>query len=110
MTTNETTTVTPVDAGCWVDGHWGQYGPARVIEVAGDYGFDHPKAASLASRHVASMGPSDSPDLTDDEYEAMQWASEEAESYLNEHVAPEGYAFGWQDGEFFLQSEEWWSE
>lgn len=42
--------------GCWVDGHWGQYGPRRVVEIAGeilgtDFGTDWP-----TDEHGAQLG------------------------------------------------------
>ena len=100
----------PVDAGCWVDGHWGQYGGAQVIEIARDRGWEDAEAIDLAARHLASMGPSTEPGLTVDEHEMLTSAADDAEEWLNEHVAPEGYAFGWHDGEFFLWSHETWEE
>ena len=36
--------------------------------------------------------------------------ADDAETWLNEHVAPEGYQFGWHDGEFFLWSNEEWEQ
>ena len=100
----------PTDAGCWVDGHWGQYGAARVIEIARDFGWDDAEAIDLATRHLASMGPSTAEGLGEDEFETYVSASDDAETWLNEHAAPDGYSFGWHDGEFFLWSEADWSE
>jgi hypothetical protein len=42
--------------------------------------------------------------------ESDEWADavEEAVEYLNDHVARDGYSFGWYEGNFFYQSEEWW--
>ena len=28
-----------IEPGCYVDGHWGQYAPARVIQIAGEMGI-----------------------------------------------------------------------
>ena len=100
----------PSDAGCWVDGHWGQYASANVIEMAAAHGWDDAEALGLAQKHLASMGPSTSEELSDEEFSTMMAAIDEAEEWLNENVAPEGFSFGWFDGEFFLMSEEWWSE
>lgn len=98
----ELTKATPADAGCWVDGHWGQYGAARVIEIAIAHGWDDAEADDLATRHMASIGPSDADGLSDDEFEPYIDAAADAEAWLNENVAPEGYSFGWHNGEFFL--------
>jgi hypothetical protein len=43
--------------------------------------------------------------MTEDEHEFLIELADEAESYLNEKVAPEGLVFGWYDGEFFLSRE-----
>ena len=88
--------------GCWIDGHWGQYGPARLIELAAEHGYADAEAIDLATRHLASIGPSDAPGLDDDEAEALFYASDAAEEWLNSFAAPDGFSFGWHDGEFFL--------
>lgn len=98
------------DAGCWVDGHWGQYAVAHMVNRAEELGYDDAEVISLADRHIASMGRSEAPGLTSDEYWALSEASDEVEAWLNEHVSPEGHYFGWSDGEFFLGSDEWWEE
>lgn len=100
----------PKDAGCYVDGHWGQYGVSRVIDVAAGFGFDDAEALDLASRHMALYGPSSAPELTDDDWDSLIWASERAEQWLNDNIAPQDHYFGWYDGEFFLQSVDWWDE
>lgn len=98
---------TPADAGCWVDGHWGQYGAARVIEIALEHGWEDEEATDLAARHMGSMSlnPRNN-DLSENDFEKLLWASEDAGRWLNENVAPEGYFFEWRDGEFFLSEEE----
>ena len=105
---------TEADAGCWIEGHWGQYGPARLCEIALERGWNDDKAtelpfavqhrstADLVAQKLASMGPSDTDPPTADEEEQIIWASEDAETWLNENVAPEGHYFTWEDGEFFL--------
>lgn len=97
----------PSDAGCWIEGHWGQYGMARLIEIAGEYGYNHPSDNSDAASVLASMGPSEH-EATDIEWEQVLEAADDAEAWLNENVAPEGYSFGWYDGEFYLWSDEEW--
>lgn len=116
---------TPEDAGCYVDGHWGQYAVAHMINRAEEFGYgsavhfgqgvtdelaEQQAIVHLADRHIAAIGPSDAPGLTDAEYEALSEASDEVEAWLNEHVAPEGYSFGWFEGEFYLWSDEAWDE
>lgn len=107
----------PSDAGCWIDGHWGQYATARLVQIAAGYGFrgdavEDPEAdlARIARAHLASIGPSDSEGISDDEHETLVYGADDAEAWLNAHVAPEGFSFGWHDGEFFLWSDETWEE
>lgn len=100
--------VSPADAGCWVDGHRGIYGVTDVIEIAETLGFelsDDDKQAVNDYNGAADWGMDDST--------ASEWVfdlSDRAESWLNDYVAPDGYWFGWHDGEFFLSSAEWWAE
>jgi hypothetical protein len=115
MRSEETTTkASPTDAGCWIDGHWGQYSVARMVDIAMAHGYRDEEVTGLAARMLAHMGPNmgrtDIADLTDDEHESLSWAADEVEQWLNDNVAPEGYSFGWHDGEFFLQPEQWWEE
>lgn len=98
----------PTDAGCYVDGHWGQYGSARMIQVAEQFGYEDVEVGAIAEKHLSSMYPSTSDTLTDDEHDILMDALDVAEQWLNEHVAPEGYSFGWHDGEYFLWSNEEW--
>lgn len=102
----------PNHAGCWVDGHWGVYGVTRVIDIATGHGWDgvtatHQEAIDCYSGDrdtcegaVYGCGcPGIVVDLADG-----------AEQWLNDNCAPDGYSFGWHDGEFFLWSDESWSE
>ncbi len=98
------------DAGCWIDGHWGQYGIARMVDIAEDYGYADAEVIDIASRHLASCGSSSAPNISDDEHESLSWAADDVEQWLTENVAPEGYSFGWHEGEFFLWSTEHWEE
>lgn len=100
----------PKDAGCYVDSHWGQYATAHMIERATEFGFTNPELEDIAARHLASIGPSDAPGITDDEHEILSGASDEAENWLNENAAPDGYSFGWWEGEFYLWPTETWAE
>ena len=104
---------TSADAGCWVDGHTGQYGIARMILIAEGLGYVDEAArmpfatldcVSLARRHYYGS------DISDEEVENMHQAADDVESWLNANAAPDGYSFGWHDGEFFLQSDEWWQQ
>jgi hypothetical protein len=98
----------PADAGCWIDGHWGQYGPACLVDIAVTHGWTDP-TDDVAKRHLAEAGHVETLDpITPDEFEALMDASNDAEAWLNDNVAPEGFAFGWHDGEFFLWDTDTW--
>lgn len=98
------------DAGCWIEGSWGQYGIAREVEIASDYGYEGSELIEIARRKLAAMSPSRGEDLTVAEEEALSEGEVEVTAWLNEHVAADGYSFEWSDGEFFLASEDWWQE
>lgn len=100
--------VTPDDAGCWIEGSRGWYGSQRLIEIAESYGF----ALSAEDRDaVDAYFASDDADGSAAEAVTGQGGiADDAEDYLNANVAPEGYSFGWHDGEFFLWSEDYWQE
>ena len=108
------------DMGCWIDGHWGQYGVARMVDIADGYGFGDPASplsthetiviSHLARWHMAAMMPSSSLELNEEQWEWLMDAADMVEQWLNENVAPEGFSFGWHDGEFFLWSTESWEE
>lgn len=93
--------IDPPEPGCYIEGHWGQYGPARSVEIAIDYGFTHPDLG-LASRKMALMHPhSHLPDLTADEEERLVELADAAEAWLNENVSSKCHTWWWEDGEFF---------
>lgn len=98
--------------GCWVDGHWGQYASARLVELAIPFGYDDEAIIELARRNMneCAHGGVGSEPLTADEHETLIEGAEAAIEWLNEHTAPEGTSFGWSDGEVFLQTEEWWEQ
>lgn len=51
------------------------------------------------------------PEILDDDEDKLifRWAMD-AEDWLNRHVVPADYQFGWHDGEFCLQLDEWWDQ
>jgi hypothetical protein len=110
MSDNQIIKATPADAGCYVDGHWGQYAVAHMVNRAEEFGYADAEVIDLADRHMASMGPSGSEGLSFDEHEALSEASDDVEQWLNDHVAPEGYSFGWNGGEFYLWSDATWED
>ncbi len=92
------------ETGCYVDGHWGQYGASRVLGIADDILGTNYSAEAAA----AMLADPDSPDPSDgcmtDELPGCEIVSEiadKAESALND-ATPDGYLWHWYDGEFYL--------
>lgn len=87
-----------LDTGCYIGGHWGQYGPGRLLVLADDI-----LGTTFYDDTVAETAG------TDDEKcdsglpfsELVGWSADEAESALND-ATPDGYVWHWFDGEFFL--------
>lgn len=116
-------------SGCYVDGHWGQYGASRVLRIADDLlGTDYIKQADKVREceqcgaqemvsdreHLSSVGCMGDRSRTHswvkpegmmtDEYPSGEFVSDladEAEAELN--AATDGGCWGWEDGEFFLR-------
>ncbi len=97
----ENLTWSEADAGCIVPGHYGQYGCMEVINLAIASGWNDEDAKRLV-------------EAEDDEREMLREfevdIADEAEAWMNDNIAPEGYSFGWHDGEFFLWSDGAWEE
>lgn len=90
--------LTAADAGCWVDGHWGQYGSSRVIKLAQEFGWDVYIAPPVL-------------DIEEDwESEFIYDLADKAEQWMNDNIAPDGHSFGWYDGEWFLWPYSTWEE
>lgn len=95
-------TVTP-EEGCLIEGHWGQYAPARLIQIAVSYGWENPEAENIAHQHLRSMECVDDETLTLDEFETLMESCDEAENWLNNNIADDAHVFTWEDGEFYYQ-------
>lgn len=96
------------ESGCYVDGHWGQYGPDRVAEIAEGFGFsfantgtDDPRLCRLWADEAEGHGDSDG---AFQHWERHIWAADAIEEWLNS-VTVGGY-WSWEDGEFFLVSDD----
>jgi hypothetical protein len=95
-----------IEPGCYVDGHWGQYGTDRLADIAESYGwtpespFDDPrflrKEAEAAETHDGAF------DLWDMYHDADDFLVE----WLNDHTI-DGL-WGWDDGELYLRTPEDW--
>ncbi len=101
--------VTIENAGCWIEGNWGHYGSARLIQLAVGLGFGNMETRAVADRYMANEPLLDE-NGEDLEFEYIMDLADEAEVWMNEAIAPTGYSFGWHDGEFFLWSDQDWEE
>jgi hypothetical protein len=109
----------PAETGCYVEGHWGQYGPDHLADQASAFGWepDKPSDDPRIIRHFA--------DLLDDagyrdenpfwEYhtetgdEIIGWLNAHTDVTYQMHVGDDGlyeqaqqYVWHWRDGEVFL--------
>lgn len=91
-------------AGCWWSGAHGIYIAKYLVQEALDRGWVDDD--DLTVRELAD----DYPNLTEEQHAIWPEIVDDAERWLNEAVAPEGYSFGWHDGEFFFQPDYWWCE
>jgi hypothetical protein len=100
---DEPTTVvkaTTEDAGCWVDGVRGWHALAYMVVNLATHRCGYP--LSDEDRAMVELYDAGQRDLTDEVHEI----ADEAEAWLNEHVAPDGYTFLWIDGDFCLIDDE----
>jgi hypothetical protein len=93
------------DAGCWISGaNWGWQGTGRVVQIAVGLGWP------ITADDVVTLDQymSDTFDPDSSVPEAMDDMHRDAESWLTDNVAPEGYSFGWVEGDFCLASDASW--
>ena len=88
---------TPADTGCWLDGTYGWHNTYRIIDTATGRGMPL-SAEDEAALDLYRAGEGDEISLTVGEI------AEEALTWLNDHVAPEGYVFEWYEGDLMLWS------
>lgn len=105
-----------VDTGCWIDGHWGWRGSLRVIEIAEGFGFDQ-KITADDRKAIEAFENNDEVFFPENSAGAdpAEWVighgglADDAEAFLN-RLTPEGWSFGWFEGEFFLWSQADWED
>lgn len=102
--------------GCWIDGHWGHYGVARLVDIAQDYGMEISGLDESALWAYRNNEDEFQDEQTGEYHNAADWMlmqgglADEAEDWMNNNVAYEGFSFGWNDGEFFYMGNEWWDD
>lgn len=92
------------DAGCIIDGVCGWMSGPRMVGIAIECGWtgDEGDDEIIAGAYINN--------LEDGQWDIWREIQEDVEAWLNDNVAPEGYYFGWRDGDFMLMSEETWCE
>lgn len=89
------------ESGCWVDGHWGQYGASRVLRIADELLsltlWDECRATMVENgEDVEGVATDELPGGSDESV----WYSDNALELLN--AATIGGYWEWVDGELFL--------
>lgn len=96
-------------AGCVLDGaNHGWRITASAITYASAQDFPVSGVDAAVIRAFQSGDPDRDRDGSCAEY--VSTMADEAIEWLNEHVAPEGHAFGWHDGDLMLWSDETWGD
>lgn len=106
------------ETGCYVDGHWGNYGLSHMLEradeVLGTSFYEiadtlwHETAETIVFRNddgTYSYQPAPLPAVSDVwdgfTFENLSEIANDAETALNDET-PEGFVWHWHDSEFFL--------
>ena len=98
-----TITVNGLEAnpGCYIDGHWGQYGVDRIAAICEQFGCPDPESHDLPSSIVAATRVVMSNfDGWIEAGEIFTSILDECEQRLND--ATVGGCWMWEDGEFYL--------
>lgn len=120
--TDNTHRMSPAEAekqqGCWLEGSRGWTASGELVNIADRHGMpldDDDRAvveAYLDEERTGTVELSTGELVGYDEIMSavadQDGLAEKAEKWLNENVAPDGWAFGWRDGEFFLWSDSEW--
>ncbi len=91
-----------LELGLLLDGSWGWHNHKRLIDLAENA---HMIVGEDDEHFLNAYDRGD--DLEQDSIERVIDLMDAAEQWLN-NLCPDGYRFGWSDGEFFLMSDEWW--
>lgn len=94
------------NVGCWFDGCAGfDTNALRVIQLAEEFGM---RLSDADQRAVSAYMDWHA---TESDVDTFHDIHDEAVTFLeNLEGMPDGLSFGYHDGDFVLQSSEWWSE
>lgn len=115
MTSFTLTNGTECETGCVIDGHWGNYGLSRMLEITDDLlgttfhdeataTFALTRPTIITRNEDGTYAYEDGPLPTDPwdgfTFEFLDEIADDAESALND-ATPGGFLWHWHDGEFF---------
>lgn len=90
------------EPGCWVEGHWGQYGPDHLADKIDGLielePLDDPRILRQIAETTEGMGYHEA---AAGWWEIRTEATDRITERLND-VTPDGWVWDWVDGEFFL--------
>lgn len=95
------------EPGCYIDGHWGQYGMDRVADVAEQFDIGlpaDPRHWRCVYDDPENYREENSTMTSGDIFEQIVYCSDLCVDRLNE--VTEGGYWSWEDGEFFLTQTE----
>lgn len=84
----------PADTGCWVEGHWGQYGPDHLADQAETLGWepdtwsDDPRQLRDIADTIEAWNFPSSYGVTSQLWELRVEALDKLEFWLNDHTPP----------------------
>lgn len=119
MTHRMTTEEAEKARGCWLEGSRGWTASGELVNIADHHGMPLDDDDRAIVGHYLARGEDDLTLSTGQVIKAddvhglvvdQGELSSKAETYLNEHVAPEGWSFGWNDGEFYLWPDSEWEK
>jgi hypothetical protein len=120
-----TTGIHPVETGCWIAGHHGQYGPDRLADIAEGFGWTpddclaDPRQVRLIVDTIDAWGYTRTADgcpicndrrvvgIVGSLWETHAESVDIITHWLNDHTE-DGYSWGWEDGEFYLWTTAEW--
>ena len=83
----------PMETGCWIDGHWGQYGPDRLAEICDELTGSDFAEGMARLRAIGEESEGDRSALAWQEHSEM---CDEIEAALNARTY--GGSWSWYDG------------
>lgn len=101
--------------GCWIEGSRGWTANVYLIKIARDLGMElgtDDAVVLLAYQTRVEKALTTSGEIADVTELVVDpdGMADRALEFLNENIAPEGFAFGWEGGEMFLWPDSEWEQ